>query len=347
MPLENLEIILNAVPMPVLLVAREERIALANTRAEALFGEGLAGRALVTVLRQPALGEALEVVLRNGGAERVRLRTSGPQEAIYQVSVTALPDPLISNGGAMLAFEDVTALEDAEAMRRDFVANVSHELRTPLTAVMGFVETLRGAARDDPAARDRFLSIMEREASRMNRLVGDLLSLSRVEAEARRRPAEKVDLSAVVAGAMQLLKSEAEARGVALIRAGESGPAHVPGDPDQLTQVVTNLIENAMKYGGSGGEVRIEIAPVAHEPVLRGAAIRVDVIDKGEGIEAMHLPRLTERFYRVDSHRSREQGGTGLGLAIVKHIIARHRGRLRIESEKGKGSRFSVILPVA
>jgi len=338
-----------AVPLPVLLVTPGERIHWANSAARALFGEALIGRTFVTVLRQPAIGDALEAALGRRESAKVRVRISpAGREILAMVAVSPMPaDPQtgLAAGGAVLSIEDITALEEAEAMRRDFVANVSHELRTPLTALMGFIETLRGAAKDDPVARDRFLSIMDREAGRMNRLVGDLLSLSRVESEERRKPTESVDLSAVLKGAMQTLQPVADAAGVQLIREGEEGVLRCPGDPDQLTQIFSNLIENAIKYGGTGGEVRICVERIAHEPVLRGAALRVTVADKGEGIDAIHVPRLTERFYRVDTHRSREQGGTGLGLAIVKHIVARHRGRLKIDSEKGKGSRFSVVLP--
>jgi len=343
--------LVDALPLPILLVNRAERIVSANPAARLLFGRDIEGRAFVTVLRQPGLGQALEEALQDDRPGRVRLRiSSNGREMVAMATVSPLPpgDEIgLPQGGAVVAIEDVTALEEAEVMRRDFVANVSHELRTPLTALMGFVETLRGAAKDDPVARDRFLAIMEREAGRMNRLVGDLLSLSRVEAEERRRPTSDVDISAVLKGAKQTLQPLAEARGVSLIREGEEGVMRVKGDPDQLTQIFANLIENAIKYGGSGGEVRINVTRIAHEPVLRGPALRVEVIDMGEGIESIHLPRLTERFYRVDTHRSREQGGTGLGLAIVKHIVARHRGRLKIESEKGKGSRFSVILPAS
>jgi two-component system phosphate regulon sensor histidine kinase PhoR len=341
--------LLDALPFAILLVNRMEKVAWANPVARSMFGPDLPGRPFVTVLRQPSIGEALEAALAQGAPGQVRARlTAGGREIAALATVAPLPrdaDLRMPEGGAMVVIEDVTAVEDAEAMRRDFVANVSHELRTPLTALMGFIETLRGAARDDPAARDRFLSIMEREAARMNRLVGDLLSLSRVEAEERRRPTAEVDLTAVLKGAIQTLQPAAEAQNVALIREGAEGRLPVQGDPDQLTQVFANLVENAIKYGGAGGEVRINVSRIAHEPVLRGAALKVEVIDRGEGIEEIHLPRLTERFYRVDTHRSREQGGTGLGLAIVKHIVARHRGRLKIESEKGKGSRFIVLLP--
>ncbi len=341
--------LVDALPFAVLIVDDRERIAWANPAAAALFGADLPGRTFVTVLRQPSVGEALEAALAGGG-DKVRLRIPTAQREISAVVTTApLPaDPAMKlpRGGAMITIEDVTALEDAEAMRRDFVANVSHELRTPLTALMGFIETLRGNAKDDPVARDRFLAIMEREAARMNRLVGDLLSLSRVEAEERRAPTTEVDLSAVLKGAMQTLAPAAEIRGVVLHREGEVGRLPVRGDPDQLTQVFANLIENGIKYGGGvGGEVCVTVTRLAHEAVMRGPALRVEVADNGEGIEEIHLPRLTERFYRVDTHRSREQGGTGLGLAIVKHIVSRHRGRMKIDSRKGEGARFIIILP--
>ena len=179
----------------------------------------------------------------------------------------------------------------------------------------------------------------------MNRLVRDLLSLSRVEAEERMRPGERVDVLALVRSASLTLRPLVEAAGAEIRIEGEPGPVMLLADPDQITQVFTNLIENAIKYGPPGQVVTVAVSRVEREPSLRGPAVRFDVIDQGEGIDAVHLPRLTERFYRVDTHRSREKGGTGLGLAIVKHIVNRHRGRFRIDSEKGRGSRFSVILP--
>ena len=338
---DEIRALIEAMPLPVLLVDRDERIALTNTPARALLGADLEGRPVVTRLRQPALGRALEAALAGASPDPAALRiASREREISAQVHVTP------QARGALIAIEDVSALEDAGAMRRDFVANVSHELRTPLTALMGFIETLRASAKDDPVARERFLGIMDREAKRMTRLVADLLSLSRVEAEERRRPVAELDIGAVINGAFQSLAPTAEALGVALLRQGAKGPIRLKGDPDQLTQVFSNLIENAIKYGGAGGEVSVTIEEIAHEPVLRGPAVKVVVADRGEGIDPIHLPRLTERFYRVDTHRSREQGGTGLGLAIVKHIVNRHRGRLKIESEKGQGARFSVILPL-
>ena len=338
MDAENLRNIVAAIPLPVIAIGPDERIVAANAAATGLFGAGLEGRHHLLTLRQPALQAAIAGALIEGTTATARHVIPGPtQDAAHRVTVAPA-----GAGHALLTFEDVTEAEQMGQMRRDFVANVSHELRTPLTALLGFIETLRGAARDDPAARDRFLSIMEREAGRMNRLIGDLLQLSRVEAEERVRPTTRVDLQGLVASSAATLRPMAEEAGVRLEITGEPGPLPVPADADQITQVLVNLIENAVKYGGAGGIVTLHLA---REQLPRGPGIRLDVIDRGDGFDPVHIPRLTERFYRVDGHRSREKGGTGLGLAIVKHIVQRHRGRIRIDSTPGKGSVFSVILP--
>lgn len=336
--------ILAAVPVAMLVTDAQARLIGANDAAEALLGPIPSARPFVTVLRHPEVNVALESVL--AGAERARLNVtlSANGRSVF-CAATVTPLGIGGGRGAAVAFEDRSRDEETEQMRRDFVANVSHELRTPLTALMGFIETLRGPARNDPGARDRFLDIMEREAGRMNRLIGDLLSLSRVEQDERRRPVESVDLAAMLRSVVTTLAPSAKAAGVQIDQLGTQGSVTLPGDGDQLVQVFHNLIENALKYGGSGGQVQVTLERLEHEPVLRGPAWSVTVADKGEGIDPRHLPRLTERFYRVDTHRSREKGGTGLGLAIVKHIVNRHRGRLRIESDKGQGSRFIVILP--
>ncbi|MBT0780802.1 ATP-binding protein [Paracoccus sp. pheM1] len=341
---ERLHALLRGVPVAMLAVDGHARIIGANEAAEALLGAVPGGRPFVTVLRHPEVNAALDAVL--AGQERARLAVTlgaADRRVFCEVTVTALRAPGLV--GAAVAIEDRSRDEETEQMRRDFVANVSHELRTPLTALMGFIETLRGPARNDPAARDRFLDIMEREAGRMNRLVADLLSLSRVEQDERRRPAQNLDLAGLLRSVVATLAPAAMAAGVRLELQAPAGKVPVPGDADQLVQVFHNLIENAVKYGGAGGVATVTLERLAHEPVLRGPAWSVCVADQGEGIDPQHLPRLTERFYRVDTHRSREQGGTGLGLAIVKHIVNRHRGRLRIESERGQGSRFTVILP--
>lgn len=332
--------LLAGVPHPMLLVDPGARVSWMNAPARALLGN-VDGRHYLTVIRQPEPVALLERVLAGGEGGATRWRVTGPgRDAVYRGLVAR-----VGALGASLAFEDVSDIEQAAGMRRDFVANVSHELRTPLTALLGFIETLRGAARDDPAARDRFLGIMEREALRMNRLVGDLLSLSRVEAEERVRPTARVDLAGLVGSVLATLRGMASEAGVTLELDASPGLPLVPGDADQLTQVLHNLVENAVKYGGNGKPVQVVLRIVAHDAVLRSPGVSVAVIDHGAGIDPIHLPRLTERFYRIDNHRSREKGGTGLGLAIVKHIINRHRGRLKIDSEKGKGSRFEVVLP--
>ncbi len=342
--------ILAGLPIAVALIGRDDRILAANPLAEALFGRpasgavtGMTGRHHGLTFRQPELLAAIAAAMgsRPGEGQAGRLRLVMPdatQDRVHEVTVTPLAE------GVLLAFEDLSAVTRIDQMRRDFVANVSHELRTPLTSLLGFIDTLRGAARNDAPARERFLAIMAAEAERMNRLVRDLLHLSRVEAELRVRPEEEVDLAAVARSAVATLRPVAEAAGVTIRLEGAETEVLLPADRDQMTQVLNNLIENAVKYGSPAGasvEVRL-----GREQGPRGPMLRLSVTDHGEGIDEVHLPRLTERFYRVDGHRSREKGGTGLGLAIVKHIVNRHRGRFLIESEKGKGSRFSVLLPV-
>ncbi|MEL7098415.1 MAG: ATP-binding protein [Pseudomonadota bacterium] len=335
--------LLDAVPLPALAIDATERICAANTEALTLLGQGIIARNYVAMIRQPALLDAVEAVLREGRARRAPyLSNDGANDITYTVSCRRAEALKV----IVLVFEDVTHLQQAEQMRRDFVANVSHELRTPLTAVMGFIETLRGPARSDPQAQSRFLDIMQSEAERMNRLVGDLLSLSRVEGEERVRPTERIDLRAQLDSTLRSLGPLAKEAGVEIKPQLGADAVHMIGDPDQLRQVFTNLVENAIKYGATGGEVTVRVTRLDRDPALRGPGARVQVIDKGPGIDPVHLPRLTERFYRADNHRSRALGGTGLGLAIVKHIINRHRGRLRVESSLGKGAIFTVILPI-
>jgi two-component system phosphate regulon sensor histidine kinase PhoR len=330
--------VLAGIPLPALMIDRDARIIAANSAALDLLGEAALGRHHGLTLRQPDLLAAIAAALE-GRAGRVRQVRPGPaHDQIHEVIVTPLPE------GVLCAFQDLSALEQMDLMRRDFVANVSHELRTPLTALLGFIETLQGAARNDPAARERFLGIMAAEAGRMNRLVADLLHLSRVESEERIRPQDSTDIAGLIRSVAATMKSMAEAGRVTIRLVGVQSEQMVRADRDQMTQVLTNLIENAVKYGSPpGAEVLVDLRS---EMGPRGPQLRLLVQDQGEGIDEIHLPRLTERFYRVDGHRSREKGGTGLGLAIVKHIVNRHRGRLVIASEKGKGSRFEVVLPL-
>ena len=333
-----------ALPMPALLIGAGERIEALNAVAAGMFGHDGTGRHYITVLRQPAVLDIIEQTLRDGQKRTARfLGTEAGRDTTWKVTASEVATP--SGRLALVCFEDMTDVEQAGQIRRDFIANLSHELRTPLTALLGFLETLQGAARNDPAARDRFLSIMERETGRMARLVDDLLSLSRVEAEERVRPMSPVPLAALVDSVVQSLAPMAQAAGITVACTLPPTEVIIPGDSNQLRQVVLNLVENAIKYGGRDRQVDIALGSVRAEPVLRGPGVRLSVTDQGEGIAEHHIPRLTERFYRIDNHRSREVGGTGLGLAIVKHIVGRHRGRLRIDSRLGEGSTFTVILP--
>jgi len=248
------------------------------------------------------------------------------------------------SGIVVITVHDLTPIRRVEEMRADFVANVSHELRTPLAALTGFIDTLRGPARDDPAARERFLGIMQAQAWRMARLIDDLLSLSRIELRAHQRPDTPVDLVPIVRQVADGLQTLARDRGVVIEITAPAEPLIVLGDRDELIRLFENLVENGLKYGASGKRVEIVLARVA-APDGTGEA-RVSVRDHGPGIATEHLPRLTERFYRVDVGESRAQGGTGLGLALVKHILNRHQGRLTIDSRPGEGATFTARLPL-
>ncbi|WP_432816873.1 sensor histidine kinase [Sulfitobacter sp. JB4-11] len=335
--------VLAALPLPTVGIDMAERIVALNDAAADLLGDGAMGRHFITVLRQPALVEAVELCLADQTPRHARFVAGEVDtETTYDVSLRKIDGTDV----LLLSFQDITQMAQAGQMRRDFVANVSHELRTPLTSLMGFIETLGGPARDDAAARDRFLGIMAGEAGRMNRLVGDLLSLSRVEAEERVRPTDRVNLTDVLQRTLRNLNPLAVENDVTLKPGFGDAPLMLLGDADQLLQVFTNLVENAIKYGGTGGSVDITSAVNPRDPALRGRAVRITVRDHGVGIDPIHLPRLTERFYRADSHRSRALGGTGLGLAIVKHILNRHRGRMKVTSQPGQGAAFTVILPL-
>jgi two-component system phosphate regulon sensor histidine kinase PhoR len=330
-----------AIPMPVLVIGADDRIRATNPPLETVLGRDLVGKHHITALRQPAVIDAITRVRASRTGTTVRfVSRDRDKDTPYQVHVAPVGADII------LSFEDQSAAEDVGKMRRDFVANVSHELRTPLTALLGFIETLGGAARDDASARERFLGIMAHEAQRMTRLVDDLLSLSRVEEDERVRPREQVELCGLLASVIKGLEPQAAAADVTVSLKLGRDEMHVPGDAGQLTQVFANLIENGIKYGASGKDLVVTLAEPANHLRLRGQGVLISVADKGDGIAAHHIARLTERFYRVDTHRSREVGGTGLGLAIVKHIINRHRGRLMIESALGQGTTVSVFLPM-
>ena len=329
----------DALDQPAVWIGPDQRLAQMNSSMAALVGGDMIGRHFVVAFRAPLIVEQIETAFAAPAIGDVQISPPGSKVLTsYRLSAR----PLFS--GVLLSLSDQTQAVEADQMRRDFIANVSHELRTPVTALSGFVETLQGAAKDDPEARARFLSIMEQETGRMTRLVDELMMLSRLEAVERQRPTDPVDVGPVLQNAVQALAPIAQSAGSILNLAVPVGPVVVPADAGQLQQVATNLIENAIKYGG-GGQVEIDLTPITYQPKLRGQGVVLSVRDHGGGIPAHHIARLTERFYRIDTHRSRQVGGTGLGLAIVKHIVNRHRGRLLVTSTQGEGSTFQVVLP--
>jgi two-component system phosphate regulon sensor histidine kinase PhoR len=325
----------DALPGPCFILDRRGLVRHANARAQALFPIGI-GEALTFRLRVPDLVSAFERVARGGPPEQVEFGERVPNERWF----AAWFSPIEGSDDIVLILDDLSERRKADRVRVDFVANASHELRTPLASLAGFIETLQGPARDDPAARERFLKIMQEQAERMSRLVNDLLSLSRIEMKQHMRPSDPIDLDAVVREVAAALEPFASDLGVKIAIEADSGKVIVAGDRDELIQVFENLIENACKYGQSGGRVVVRIAP-------NNGGAAVTVRDFGEGIPEEHIPRLTERFYRVDLEASRKHRGTGLGLAIVKHILARHHARLQVESRLGEGSAFSVHFPQA
>ncbi|MFM7347845.1 MAG: ATP-binding protein [Tagaea sp.] len=341
-----LESIVDALPYAVLQLGAAETILRANAAARAFFGETLEGKPLVAFLRDPDLLDAVAEALEGRYPEPVDVALAGAVERALRARAV----PLVP-GGVLLALADVTSVVRAERMRRDFVANVSHELRTPLATLAGFIETLQGPAKDDAPARARFLAIMGQQSARMTRIVTDLLSLSKIEESEHTPPGSRIDSGRLVQSTVDALAPQIKAKQARLDLAIGPDLPPVLGDSDQLAQVFQNLIDNAIKYGRAGGTVRVRLARAEAPPAGFSARHRsylvFEVRDEGEGIAREHLPRLTERFYRVDAGRSRDMGGTGLGLAIVKHIVNRHRGTLDIDSEPAKGSVFAVYLPVA
>jgi two-component system phosphate regulon sensor histidine kinase PhoR len=336
--------VLAALPDPMVLLDERRRVVRANEAADGMFGGEFLGRDLASRLRHPAVLAAVDAVLRGEGERVVEFALGLPVERQLSARIAPL-GPHVTAGAVIVTLHDLTASKRSEQMRADFVANASHELRTPLATLLGFIETLQGPARDDRQARDRFLGIMHEQASRMARLIDDLLSLSRIEMNEHVLPTGRANLRHVLGSVAATLELRAKARGMQIaVRLPDELPEAV-GEADELAQVFQNLFDNAIKYGREGSliEVTARVDRRGSGPPVVAVAVR----DHGEGIRREHLPRLTERFYRVDTARSRAMGGTGLGLAIVKHIVNRHRGRLDIASELGEGSIFTVSLLLA
>jgi two-component system, OmpR family, phosphate regulon sensor histidine kinase PhoR len=339
------EAVLAGFPDPVVALDRHGDVVALNTRASAIAPALRRGEPVSLALRVPEVLDSVRRAVATSSSQRVEFFERVPVDRWYEAIVT----PIALAGAAppglvLLAFHDLTPLRRIEEMRADFVANASHELRTPLAALAGFIETLQGSARDDSAARARFLPIMQAQATRMARLIDDLLSLSRIELNAHLRPDKQVDLVAIIRQVADSLQTLARDRGVEIHVTTRPDRLFVLGDRDELMRVLENLIENALKYAASGKRIDITLALSDGSKGPREAALGVR--DYGPGIAPEHLPRLTERFYRVDVSESRAQGGTGLGLALVKHILNRHGGRLTIDSIAGQGATFTAHLPL-
>lgn len=331
------QMIVQHLPDPLIVLGADRRVQRANAAALAAFGTEMAA-----VLRHPGLRAAIDRVQSHGENQAAELSLPVPVAREVYATVMAL-DPPLSDGSRIVAvLSDRTRERAVERMRADFVANASHELRTPLASLIGFIETLRGPAEDDAAARTRFLAIMAEQSERMRRLIDDLLGLSRIELAEHQPPVGRARLAAIARAEAAALEPLLRGRRMRLAEALDDAAEAAPADADQLAQVVRNLLENAVRHGRDGGEVRLSVAPAA---AGGRPGVALTVADNGPGIAREHIPRLTERFYRVDRGRSRAAGGTGLGLAIVKHIVNRHRGQLAIESEEGDGARFRVWLP--
>ena len=363
---------------PVLVVSGGEaddiasrRVVLANAAARDLLRIPREGTLLVSVLRDPAVLEAVDEALFGGVERTTDYAGVGAQMRHWRALTRPLP-PAAGHALALMVLRDETDVRRTEMMRVDFLANASHELRTPLASLSGFIETLKGHARDDPKARDKFLDIMAAQAERMSRLVADLLSLSRIELNEHVPPAGRVDLARAASDVIDAISVLSADRQVRVVLHDRSVSAPVHGDRDEIVQVVQNLVDNAIKYSAAGDAVEIVVQPEVsldhasapwsggnrgegatrlplvtpdREPGLRYAAVTVR--DHGPGLAREHLPRLTERFYRVEGQKSGERSGTGLGLAIVKHIVNRHRGGLTVESAPGQGAVFTAYFPLA
>lgn len=324
------------IPDPILLVDAFKDIVWANEAANRLFGEkAIQGRSLYAFLRDPALIKALE-----------------DQAGIWTELATPVAERWIVWARAMdrftlLCLRDVTEIRQTDRMRRDFVANASHELKTPLSSLSGFIETLSGEAGENKETRQRFLEIMRRQTMRMDRLIRDLLSLSRIELTERQAPEGRVYLKQVIQAVIDNLPASSS---ISFLWS-EKIPETLPGDPMEITQVIQNLLDNALRYAKPPYVIEMDLEEYRQEVSAHGSKagrrmVIIKVKDSGPGIAPKHLPRLTERFYRIDEARSEELGGTGLGLAIVKHILNHHRGSLEIQSQLGKGTVFICYLPM-
>jgi two-component system phosphate regulon sensor histidine kinase PhoR len=345
------EILVDTLPDILIMVNDSRQIVRTNRAARAIFGQNLAKKPLRDVIQNDSLMDAVTSVIQDLKGREVEFRIQEPVLRDFLAIIERFPVPSAGGISTIITMNDITELKSVEQMRADFVANASHEIRTPLASIKGFIETLIGPAKDDAQAREEFLQIMLDQADRMQQLINDLLSLSKIEMNANAVPVDPVDLVKVIRKVQADLTMNADSKQMQVIADIHDNLPLVKGDSNELRQVIYNLVSNAIKYGYSGSEVRVKAKITSELPSdikMRNLqrVVMVSVSDQGEGIPRQHLPRLMERFYRVDSARTREIGGTGLGLAIVKGIVVRHRGAITVDSIEGEGSTFTVYLPI-
>ncbi|MES2984577.1 MAG: ATP-binding protein [Pseudomonadota bacterium] len=345
------EILVDTLPDILVMVNDEKKLVRTNRAARAIFGQNLAGKYLKDVIPNRYLLDAISSVINDLKGREIEFRIEDPVVRDFLAIIERFPVPTAGGISTVITMNDITELKSVEQMRADFVANASHELRTPLASIKGFVETLLGPAKDDEPARIEFLKIMLEQSDRMQQLIGDLLSLSKIEMNVHSVPTEPLDLAAVVRKESDTFKRMAAEKNVRLVLNIHDNLPPVKGEANELAQVVHNLVSNAIKYGFADSDVTITARVTTELPQdinMRNLTrvVALSVKDQGEGIPKQHLPRLMERFYRVDSARTRQVGGTGLGLAIVKGIIQRHRGAIVINSVVGEGTSFTMYLPI-
>jgi two-component system phosphate regulon sensor histidine kinase PhoR len=345
------EILVDTLPDILLMINDEKKVVRTNRAARAIFGQNLAGKFLKDVINSPSLLDAIGLVIQDLKGREIEFRIEDPMVRDFLAIIERFPVPTAGGISTVITMNDITELKSVEQMRADFVANASHELRTPLASIKGFVETLLGPAKDDEPARLEFLKIMLEQADRMQQLIGDLLSLSKIEMNVHSVPTSAMDLAAVVRKESESFKRMASEKNVRLVVNIHDNLPQVKGEANEIAQVIHNLISNAIKYGFADSDVTIAVKITTELPQdinMRNLTrvVMLSVKDQGEGIAKQHLPRLMERFYRVDSARTRQIGGTGLGLAIVKGIIQRHRGAITVDSVVGEGTTFTVYLPI-
>ena len=337
--------ILDSFPDPIVIVDQNRNVLAANFPARELIGNDYLGLDLSMSIRDPNVLTSVSKTLESGQDELIEVFFPVPFSRTFNLRVINLSPSSIHKAEAILIFQDITATKRSEQMRVDFIANASHELRSPLAALLGFIETLRGSASDDREAQKKFLAIMQSEAERMTNLIDDLLSLSQVEFTEHLQPIQDVEVNSILNSAVDSLLGESKKRRIKLDISIDSDIRKVLGDENQLRQVIQNLLDNSLKYADQNSRIKVIAKNIDRVPQSNVSGVSITIKDKSDGIEQNDLPRLTERFYRVDKGRSRSLGGTGLGLAIVKHIVTRHRGHLKIDSKFKEGTIVTVSLP--